>query len=419
MKMEQLTMHQNSEVLQTLIRRFWIIILGLIVGGALGALVSQLMTPIYQSTVYLLVVPASDDSGTSPSGDVEQRLRGDYAQAFSRLATEPSVVGEAVRESGVGIDPEDIERYLNVSVSPNGPILEVIANFQDPEAAATLADVLGSALSSFTEERAEGTGYRAEVMAEAAPAAAPAAPGWRLNIAVGAAAGLLVGGIIALLWDDLRQAGRIKVRRVEKEDQREKNQRPARQEEKDGQRLMHRLQSLLAIRKVWAYVVAIFVFVFAVGIGLGTMAPVVDELSATVLAPPGGAGLQQVNNQEDLDEAASNVNTLSPSESVFVHRATIENISGNSTYVDHPLTNGNPDAILLVTPNWSPEGTISVYNDHSIGVWYDPNAQRWAVFNQDLAAMPEGTAFNVGLREQGEGSRDSTGNSPLEKTDES
>ncbi len=35
-EMEQLTMQQNSNVLQTLIRRFWIsIILGLTVGGAL------------------------------------------------------------------------------------------------------------------------------------------------------------------------------------------------------------------------------------------------------------------------------------------------------------------------------------------------------------------------------------------------
>ena len=35
------------------------------------------------------------------------------------------------------------------------------------------------------------------------------------------------------------------------------------------------------------------------------------------------------------------------------------------------------------------------YNDHAIGVWYDDDRQRWAIFNQDLAAMPDGSAFNV------------------------
>ncbi len=32
---------------------------------------------------------------------------------------------------------------------------------------------------------------------------------------------------------------------------------------------------------------------------------------------------------------------------------------------------------------------------HNIGVWYDEVAQRWAIFNQDLAPMAQGTAFDV------------------------
>jgi hypothetical protein len=44
-------------------------------------------------------------------------------------------------------------------------------------------------------------------------------------------------------------------------------------------------------------------------------------------------------------------------EVIFVHRATEENVSQNSTYIDHPSSNGNPDAILVVTPNWNPEGS--------------------------------------------------------------
>jgi hypothetical protein len=43
-------------------------------------------------------------------------------------------------------------------------------------------------------------------------------------------------------------------------------------------------------------------------------------------------------------------------DAVFVHRATSENISSNSAYLDHPLINGNPDAILYVTQNWNPGG---------------------------------------------------------------
>jgi hypothetical protein len=87
-------------------------------------------------------------------------------------------------------------------------------------------------------------------------------------------------------------------------------------------------------------------------------------------------------------------------DSVFIHRATPENISANSTYLDNPLINGDPNAILYVTQNWNPGGGAGTYNNHPIGVWYDSNARRWAIFNQDLEPMPDGVAFNVAVVEE-------------------
>ena len=49
--------------------------------------------------------------------------------------------------------------------------------------------------------------------------------------------------------------------------------------------------------------------------------------------------------------------TIPPASSLgvqFVHVATAANITSNWTTIDHPLTNGNPNAIILVTPNWNP-----------------------------------------------------------------
>jgi hypothetical protein len=95
-------------------------------------------------------------------------------------------------------------------------------------------------------------------------------------------------------------------------------------------------------------------------------------------------------------EPASNGATLG---AVFVHRATPENISANSTYLNNPQTNNEPNVILYVTQNWNPGGDTGTYNDHPIGVWYDSSTQRWAIFNQDREAMPEGAAFNVAVLE--------------------
>ncbi len=83
------------------------------------------------------------------------------------------------------------------------------------------------------------------------------------------------------------------------------------------------------------------------------------------------------------------LNTMTP---VFIHRATADNVSGAVTYIDHPLTNAKPGAILFVTQNWT-AGTT--YNAHEIGVFYSTSYSKWAVFNEDVSTMPTGAAFNV------------------------
>jgi hypothetical protein len=84
-------------------------------------------------------------------------------------------------------------------------------------------------------------------------------------------------------------------------------------------------------------------------------------------------------------------------DTVFIHHATPENTSGNSTYLHSPPTDGNPNVVLVVTQNWNPGGSHGKYNDHPIGVWYDRDRGKWAIFNQDRAAMPVGADFNVAV----------------------
>ncbi len=78
---------------------------------------------------------------------------------------------------------------------------------------------------------------------------------------------------------------------------------------------------------------------------------------------------------------------------VFIHRAVAATISGNTTTIDHPLSNNDPNAILIVTPNWNPAGGAGVYNPNPIGVYY--TGTRWTIFNQNLVGMVTNSAYNV------------------------
>ncbi len=91
------------------------------------------------------------------------------------------------------------------------------------------------------------------------------------------------------------------------------------------------------------------------------------------------------------ENAAFNVYVTTGLSNSFIYTSTAANIAGNSMTIDHPLLNGNPTAVVLVTPNWNGK----TYNDHPVGVWYNPVTEKWAVFNEDLASMPENVGFNI------------------------
>jgi len=56
------------------------------------------------------------------------------------------------------------------------------------------------------------------------------------------------------------------------------------------------------------------------------------------------------------------------------------------------IASGDPSAKVLVTQLWS-----GVYNPHPVGVLYDPFAETWKVFNEDLADMPVNARFHVAV----------------------
>ena len=149
-----------------------------------------------------------------------------------------------------------------------------------------------------------------------------------------------------------------------------------------------------------AYVaVAIVAFLAAVGVGAAASL-VVGWQSERVASGPGGptgSGTPESTARETTDDArvseGTAVETTDGAEdpgaqgAAFVHRATDGNTRGNYTILSHPRTNGDPDAVVLAEPSGSYE--------RNIGVWYVPGENKWAIFNQDLAAIPAGSAFEV------------------------
>lgn len=117
-------------------------------------------------------------------------------------------------------------------------------------------------------------------------------------------------------------------------------------------------------------------------VGIGTSTPttkldVAGTISATALRSPG---------------AGVNSGTFA-----FIQKATVANIGGGSnhiTFIDNAICNGDPNAILIVTHNWSQDSSVNRYHTQPIGVYYQ--SPKWSIYHQDnTTAMEAGDAFNV------------------------
>lgn len=84
----------------------------------------------------------------------------------------------------------------------------------------------------------------------------------------------------------------------------------------------------------------------------------------------------------------------------FVHQATASTITGNYTEIDHPLLNGNPDAVFVLNHVFDhPDATNSMVGcNHTLGTWYKSSTSRWTIFTEDAAAFPVNAAFSVALQ---------------------
>jgi hypothetical protein len=151
----------------------------------------------------------------------------------------------------------------------------------------------------------------------------------------------------------------------------------------------------------------ILLFLVALGVGATAAAVVGWQAGQTATDDAGTDRAGTSTSEGSMLEATSTAGALkeagiTPSddpsgrvdgvgETVFTHRATDDNSRGDYTYITNPEIDGDSDAVVLVSPDTNRGSAYA----HNIGVWYTPVAHKWAIFNQDLSAVPAGSTFEV------------------------
>jgi serine/threonine protein kinase len=128
---------------------------------------------------------------------------------------------------------------------------------------------------------------------------------------------------------------------------------------------------------------------------------VTSNVSATGVINPAEVGVGRTDQAfviltEDQSpmrpNSAFNVDAQNPGQTMFVHQANQGNTAGHVTEISSPATDNQPNAILIVTQNFSAGNTP---NPHPIGVAYDAAKNKWTISNTDQAPMPANATFNI------------------------
>jgi hypothetical protein len=125
-----------------------------------------------------------------------------------------------------------------------------------------------------------------------------------------------------------------------------------------------------------------------------------DQDPISVLWLGHGWGLANEDRGTMFDGASFNILVVPrASKYAFFLTAKPSAISGDSVFINSSLTNGKPGAEIQVTQDQTPDGVaignLEFFNPHYVGVRYDRAKKKWAIFNEDHAAMPVNASFNV------------------------
>ncbi|MBO3086539.1 polysaccharide biosynthesis tyrosine autokinase [Cellulomonas fengjieae] len=184
------------------LRKRWAVIVALTaIGGVLGFLYAQSLTPMYKASTKVYV----SLNGGQTAGELVQgsTFVQNSIESFVQLASMPVVLQPVIDELDLDVSAGSLGRSVSASSPLNTFIIEISVTDPDPSRAAAVADAVGAQLAVKVGDLSSNApdGEEAISLSTVSPAATPSypfAPNKRVLLAAGVAAGFALGLAFAL-----------------------------------------------------------------------------------------------------------------------------------------------------------------------------------------------------------------------------
>jgi capsular polysaccharide biosynthesis protein len=204
------------DLIQTLKRRLWLLVLVLLICVGVAVGLSFLVTPKYEATVKLLIAQTEESSVPGGLGSDVQGLQ-QLTQTVAEGINSGPLAEDVIRQLGLQTTQEAL--LTNMEARPIRDTQFVSISYRDtsPEGAQEIADTLGREVAEQTSNvMPSATGITATVWTPAVVPDSPVTPNLMLNFVIGLIVGSMLGvGLIFLVesldsgWRSLEEAERI------------------------------------------------------------------------------------------------------------------------------------------------------------------------------------------------------------------
>ena len=109
------------ELLQVLLRKWYLLLLGLVIGAVLAGGYTWMQAPVYESTVQFYILPQSGNDTISTSDtQVGTALSSDFVEIAQSRTVIDAAIDEVEREEGVTLTREEVQGMAEISATSWG-----------------------------------------------------------------------------------------------------------------------------------------------------------------------------------------------------------------------------------------------------------------------------------------------------------
>lgn len=192
-----------QDLFKTVKKRLSLIVLITVVAITLSGMVSFLfLTPIYSSSTQILVNQTSEEAnGQINTQDIQANLQ--LINTYSGIIKSPAILSKVIEEIDLKITPSSLNSAVTVNVVQNSQILAISVQNSNQVKAAEIANTIATVFQEEIVTLMNVDNVNILAPAEIPEKPSPIKPNPKLNMALAAVVGLMLGIGIAFLLEYL------------------------------------------------------------------------------------------------------------------------------------------------------------------------------------------------------------------------